>query len=764
MRSAFPVVLHRAVGAVALAAAWIGAPAALAGQSNGDEASASSTERRDLSGTPSIAIPRLTGPIELDGVVDEAAWEEITPFPMTMFSPTYEGAITEATEVRAGHDDQYLYISGRLFDSEPDKIRTNTLYRDLYSGDDLLAIVIDSYNDYETAVWFVVNPAGARNDRTVSNDADFSGGMPMNSDWNSYWDVETTQDERGWFVEFRIPFSTLGFQVVDDGVTMGFITYRYIPRKNERQLFPGIDPRWGGLGFAKPSQAQRVTMQDVHASKPIYVTPYALGGGLQTPVLNPAGSGWTVDRDPTREFGGDLRFSPTSNLSLDVTVNTDFAQVEADDQQVNLTRFSLFFPEKRQFFQERSSTFQFSTGGFTDRLFHSRRIGLDGGQAVRIYGGARAVGRLGGMDFGFLDMQTASQDGRSSENMGVLRLSQQVLNPFSSVGGMVTSRMGSNGEDNIAIGLDSDLRLVGDEYLTVKWAQTFDEAIEEESALESGSFLARWTRRKDDGFSYTGTFIRVGDDYLPRLGFQLRDDFTLYGGRAQYKWFHDAESPLRAVSVGLNTQHFYRNSDDSAESRSIAPELHAEWKGGAQVRITATSSFESVLQPFTVSDVAIGAEEYWFHDVSARLELPRSGLFRGDFTATAGSFYGGDRIGFAVNPSVTASKHLEVGAGYEVNQLDFPLLGASTTAHLARLKLQVALDTRVSLSTFAQYSNVSDLTSFNARFRYHFSEGTDLWVVYNEGLNTDRANGLDPRLPLSAGRTLMVKYSHALIF
>ena len=158
-----------------------------------------------------------------------------------------------------------------------------------------------------------------------------------------------------------------------------------VPRKNERQTFPAIDPMWGRLGFAKPSQAQRVVLRDVRQSTPVYITPYALAGFRRNPVL--AGppevqrAEWRTESDPTTEAGLDLRYSPTSNLALDLTVNTDFAQVEADDQQINLTRFALFFPEKRQFFQERASTFDFNTGGMFNRLFHSRRIGLDAGRS-----------------------------------------------------------------------------------------------------------------------------------------------------------------------------------------------------------------------------------------------------------------------------------------------------------------------------------------------------------------------------------------------
>jgi hypothetical protein len=473
---------------------------------------------------------------------------------------------------------------------------------------------------------------------------------------------------------------------------------------------------------------------------------------------------WTTASDPTTEVGLDLQVSPLSNLTLDLTVNTDFAQVEADDQQINLTRFPLFFPEKRQFFQERSSTFQFNAGGGSNRLFHSRRIGLVDGEIMRIYGGARAVGRVGGMDFGLLSMQVASGAAGGTENASVLRLNQEILNPWSSVGAMVTSRLGRQGGDNVAYGVDSTLRLFGDEWLTVKWAQTFDEPLDQAGGIQRGLAQARWERIQDEGISYSGEVVRVGRDYLPGLGFQDRRDFVFGGGHVQYKRFSGSESPLRSWSARTETGHFLRRTGGGAESRRTQPRFELEFKGGTQVRVSADSRFESVLLPFTVAGVEMPAGAYWFHQGELRYQRPRSAIFRGDFTATAGTFYDGTRVGVALNPTWTWSKYLELGAGYEVNRLEFTDRDQAVTTHLAQLRVQTALNTRVSLSALAQYSNVAELGSLNARFRYHFREGTDLWIVYNEGFHTERDLADVPRLPLSSGRTLMVKYTHTFIW
>ncbi len=756
-----PGFVHGLLAAVSVAGGHVAQP--LLGQ---NPPVAPAPETGDARTIP-IPLPRISGPIELDGIVDEPAWDDIEPLPITVFGPDYGAPPTEITDVRVAHDDRFVYVGGRLYDSEPEAVRTNTYYRDRYSGDDALAIIFDSYNDYETAVWFVTNPAGNRTDRTIFNDAQMTprAGMPSNADWNAYWDVATSRSDEGWFAEFRIPFSTLGFQVRGDEVTMGMIMYRIIARKNERHTFPDLDPRWGGIAFAKPSQAQRVTLRGVSRSTPVHITPYVLGGVRQTPELvddGVANAAWRTEREQSREVGLDVKYTPTSNLALNVTINTDFAQVEADSAQVNLERFALFIPEKRQFFQERSATFDFNTGGPFNRLFHSRRIGFDDNELTPIQGGVRAVGRVGGTDYGLLAMRTGAHGARSAENMGVLRLRQQVLNPYSNVGAMVTSRLGGHGGDNIAYGLDASIRPVGDEYLQLQWAQTFDEALNEAGALDAGLVRANWQRRRDVGFTYRVDFARVGRDYEPGLGFQRRKAYTYNAVEGAYGQFMDARSIFQSRGVRMTARQFLRNSDRTPESRELYPRLEFQFKDGASLDVGARAQFESIRVPFSIADVEVPVGDYWFHEATANFSLSRSDTFRGNFTANAGTFYDGDRLGLTLGPVWNASRHLELAVSYSVNKIDFPERDTATTTHLAQVKADVAFDTHLSFSVYAQYNGVDDLASINARMRYHFSEGTDLWIVYNEGLNSARDRNLIPREPLSAGRALSVKYSRTL--
>ena len=225
----------------------------------------------------SYYIPRINGSIKLDGLSNEPGWEAIEPLPLTMYQPTFGGTPTERTEIRIAYDDEYIYFSGRFFDSDPPSIRANSMYRDRYSNDDVFSIVLDTYNDNENALWFMTTPNGIRLDAAVSNDAEGRGRSWSNMNWNTFWDAATIQNEEGWFVEVRIPFSSLRFQDNDGHVEMGLIVNRFIARKNERVIFPAIEPNWSNGQF-KPSQAQKIVLEKVYSEKPVYMTPYTLGG------------------------------------------------------------------------------------------------------------------------------------------------------------------------------------------------------------------------------------------------------------------------------------------------------------------------------------------------------------------------------------------------------------------------------------------------------------------------------------------------------
>ena len=713
-------------------------------------------------GPDTLRLVRLNGPIVLDGRVDEPAWEAVPPLPLVVFAPQYRMPPTERTEIRVAYDDRYLYVSGRLYDSDPKGIRARTLYRDNFAGDDHFCFALDTYNDYQSAVWFCVNPAGTRGDQTIANDGDFS---TFNRDWNTYWDAATTQNDQGWFAEIRVPFSSLGFQEENGRVIMGLSAYRFIARKNERHIFPDIPPSVpAGFIPVKPSRMARVILEGVHRRTPVYVTPYGLGGFQQQAALNAEATGYEGVRDTRREVGLDVRYSPSPSLTLDLTANTDFAQVEADDQQINLTRFPLFFPEKRQFFQERAELFAFGLGGGPfNRLFHSRRIGLVEGRPIRLLGGVRLVGRRGGTDVGLLNMQTAAERGLPSENFGVLRLRQQVFNPYSNAGLMLTSRVAEDGSYNVASGVDALVRVVGDEYLTLRLAHTFEDG-QHARWLDASHLLLRWERRVEGGFSYAAELVRSGEAFNPAVGFLLRRNFTALDGRLQYLWFGGPRSPFRTFAVQGTLQGFRRNEDDQIESVLLAPALEAEFKSGHSLSLAYRANYESVPFAFAIApEVTIPVGDYWFHEAELRFESRPGTNIRPDVAVTAGQFYDGHRVSLLLQPALNLSRHLELSADYSLNRIRFPARDQAVNMHLLRLRVRAAYDVHLSLSAFLQYNSVSDQFDMNLRLRYNVRDGTDLWIVYNETLHTDR-EAWHPMPPRSLGRALLVKYTHTFIW
>lgn len=711
-----------------------------------------------------LPLPRLSSPIKLDGIVDEPAWETIAPLPLVMYQPTYKGAMSERTEIRVAYDDEAVYMSGKLFHRNVKDIRGNSFYRDRWSGDDTFALVLDTFNDNENAVWFYTTPLGTRFDTAVANDA-AAGRRDQNPNWNTAWEVKTTRHDSGWCAEMRIPFTSLSFQDENGRVIMGMIAYRWMAYNNERYIFPDIPPKWE-RGSNKPSLAQDVVLEGVFSRKPVFIAPYVLGGAEYTSQLNREASAYELAHERPRELGVDMKYNVTNNLTLDATLNTDFAQVEADDQQINLTRFSLFFPEKRQFFQERASTFEFGFEG-SNRLFHSRRIGLDiNGQPVRIYGGARLVGRVNTWDLGFLNLQTASSNAAPAENFGVLRVRRQIVNGNSNLGAIVTTKIDAHGERNLTYGLDGLLRPFGQEYVTLKWAQSLAEN-RGRASLRNSRIYFDWLRRNIQGLSYNLTYSRAGADYSPAMGFESRRDFSYVWNSIDYQIFTGERSKFRRHWLGHWGNVYTRNRDGSVESAWLHPFYYFETKAGAAAAISTEHSYEDVRQDFFLSSrdrVVVRAGRYWFHNAWLLFESPDGWHFRPDLTLRRGSFYDGHKTSALLASDWNLSKHLILGVNYEVNVIRFPERKQRFTSHLGRVRVQSALNNRLSFNAFVQYNSTAEALSLNARFRYHLGEGHDLWIVYNEGLNTEREplKAEEPRLQLTNSRSLMMKYTRAL--
>ena len=714
-----------------------------------------------------VTIKHMTGIVDFDGLPDEEAWNDASVFPLIMHSPNFGMEPSEKSHVMIGYNQEFLWIGARLYSKDPSNINSTSKKRDEESrSSDAFGIILDTYNDNENALAFFTLPTGARIDYTVSNDGEGGGGGPgrgsINRSWNTFWDVETTVDDKGWYVEMRIPFSSLRFQTENGKIRMGMILNRSISYANEMDSYPPIDPKYGFTAYLKPSLAQTIELEDIKPKKPVYIAPYVLGGYSSQYDLDETESEYLKQDKPKLEAGLDLKYSLTSNLTLDVTANTDFAQVEADDEQVNLTRYSLFFPEKRLFFQERSGIFNFSLGGMSDNLFYSRRIGIVDDEQVRIYGGARMTGRIKKWDVGILDMQTASHLDTPSENFGVARFRRQVINPNSYLGGIMTSRIGTDGSYNVAYGLDGIFRLFGDDYLDVRVAQTMEDTLENRVLSGDPTFFGiRWERRTDEGFAYDISYNYIGTQLNPDMGFLMRNNIHGFNTRFQYGWIPGEESKFFSYRAMLQARRSNRITDGNLESQEISPGWFFSTKKGFGLSLEYKFMKEGVEEEFLLSDDAvIPPGEYSFSAMEARIFTPQTKPVSAMIQLEAGGFYDGNVISVQATPRFNLSSSLNFSGAYIFNAINFPDRNQSMISHVGRLNILYMYSTKLSVSALIQVNNADEIFIGNFRIRYNPREGNDFYLVYNENRGFLVSENRYPVPPSYYGRTILLKYTY----
>ncbi len=708
-------------------------------------------------------VTRLTGPIVFDGVPDEEAWQSVPALPLTMHMPVSGNDPTQHSVVKIAYDDDYFYVSGVIYYSDKSKLRAIGKQRNydlLYTSG--FSFILDTFHDRENAVFFGTNPNGLRSDATIKNDCEDED-TDFNVSWNTFWDVETVITEQSWSAEFRIPFSSLRFQSVGGKTSMGITIMRWSPGLPELATFPNISPKLSNSYF-RPSQSATIEFEGLLSTRPLYITPYLIGGVGQLNELNVAGSAYHMSSTPKYDAGLDLKYGITNNMTLDVTFNTDFAQVEADDQMINLTRYSLFFPEKRVFFLEKTDAFDFS---FLEgsNLFYSRRIGIHGNQSVRIYGGARMTGRIENWDIGVMSMQTESFMDNPGENFGALRLKRNVLNPYSYVGGIATSRLGIDGTYNVAYGLDGHFRVTGDEYFTFRMAQTIEDDVDNKPLEPDPTrMLIRWQRRSRVGLGYDFTYAYSGAQYNPGIGFERKKNYHGPSGTISYTWWPGESSSLRIHSLALEG-FSYRNTltglnETVNTSVSWEYQLRSLYGGRVKADIFVEELADNLILGNNQAEVPPGSYSFVFFSPIFYTSPSRN--LSAVFASVAGNFYDGWRFSFYVEPSLKIGTDFDLGMTYYLDHVDFPGRETGFTNHILGFKGLMTLTTRTALSSFVQYNTAIDRVIANVRFRYNPREGNDFYVVYDEGMNTN-IHRSSPALPYSSGRTILVKYTYTFL-
>ncbi len=711
-----------------------------------------------------VQIKPLSGEIEFDGIVSEPVWKLCQNFPLVMHFPVFNNLPSEKDEIYITFDSEYLWIGAILHYENISNIVSTSKKRDEESeNSDAFGILLDSYDDNENALGFFTMPSGLKIDYTISNDGQGGGPGPdgnKNFTWNSFWDVKTVTAENAWHIELRIPFSSLRFQTVSNITKMGLIINRKISHNNETDTYPAIDTKYGRDANLRPSLGQTIVFKGIESRNPVYISPYIIGGASKSYDLNEAGNEYVSENDPKYDAGLDVKYNLNNNLTLDFTVNTDFAQVEADDEQVNLTRYSLFFPEKRLFFQERSGIFSWELGG-PQNLFYSRNIGISDGEPVRILGGARLVGRLGKWDIGFLDMNTAKFNGNPAENYGVVRLRKQVINENSYLGGILTSRVDFDGNYNVAYGLDGIFKISDVDYINIKLAQSQDKSINSKVFSADPSFLSvELQRRAEKGFLYEGKYAYWGKNFNPESGFIFLNNIHEVRSTLGYGWFPGEKSSIFKYSLETDFDITKRIDDKKIEAMEFATQFKMDLKTGYGIFVSLGYKKEGLLRDFHLpNNIVVVAGDYSFWGLMTHFNTPRTKKVVANISIDGGGFFDGKKFSTEFEPEFNLSSSLQLSATYKLDKVRFPSQDNSFTNNIARVKATYMLNTKLSVSSFVQYNQIDNIFLTNFRLRYNPRDGNDFYLVFNDLRNVDKSLST-PQLPAFLSQTILLKYTH----
>ena len=679
---------------------------------------------------------RLSAPLRIDGHLDDAVYTTVPPISdFIQMEPKAGEPATEKTEVWVFFDQQNVYVAMRAWESRPDLMIANEMRRDNFGiliGGDHVGFSLDTFHDGRNAFQFTVNPLGARFDGQSTNERQYNG------DWNPVWDVAVGRFAGGWTVEAAIPFKSLRYQPGAAQV-WGFNARRQIKWKNEVSFLARI-PAAFGIGRGSFAASLFPTLTGIDAppgSKNLEVKPYAVADLTTDRSGSPA-----IVNDPDGHVGLDVKYGLTQSLTADFTYNTDFAQVEADEQQVNLTRFSLFFPEKREFFLENQGTFSFgasATGvantpvGDTPLLFYSRRIGLNQGLEVPVLGGGRLTGRVGRFSIGAIDIGTrdAPKAGAAATNFSVLRLRRDILRR-SSVGVMATRRSvaQTGAGSNDAYGVDGAFAFFANLSVNTYWAKT-------RTAGRGGRDTSYRTQMEYAGDRYGAQIDRlvVGDSFNPEVGFVRRSNIRESVGQ-----FRFSPRPKRITAVrkfsGIGTYTYIEDGAGSLQTRTADGEFAIELQNSDRFSVGVLDDFERLGQPFAVTPTAkVPVGGYDFATARVGYVFGQQRPVSGALLVEHGAFYNGDRtsIGFS-KTRVNLTPRFSLEPNISINLIDLP--GGSFTTNLVGSRVTYTMRPLMFASALVQYNSTTRRTSANVRLRWEYRPGSELFVVYNEERDT----------------------------
>ena len=698
-------------GAALLATGLLLAPSSAFGQG---------TPRRSATAVRVETAPRI------DGLLDDEIWRSADPIgELVQVVPVEGAAPSEASEIRILYDQDTLYLGMRFYDREPDRIITTSRERDAnLDTDDYVQVLFDTFLDRRNAFWFQMNAGGSMSDALVTNN-----GQDFNKPWDGIWDARANVDAEGWTLEIAIPFKTLNFDPETD--VWGMNVQRTIGRLRE-------DSRWSGadqdLRFFNIFEAGDLTgIHDIRQGVGLDVVPFLTTNWTNDRVVPDK----AVESDP----GLDAFYRITPSLTLSMTVNTDFAETEVDERQVNLTRFPLFFPERRDFFLQDAGVFEFADLGRDLIPFFSRTIGIsDTGQEVPILAGAKLTGRAADYNVGALTTQIDEFGTQPSKNLSTARIARNV-GEQSTVGGIVTAGNPNESADNYVYGLDANYRtssFMDDRVLT---ASVF--GLQSYTANATGDDLAYGASiaYPNDRWTWYANYKEIQDNFDPALGFVPRKDIRKYGSGIGFRP-RPERSRVRRYEFSVDSAAVTDLDDKLQTAETELQPFGLEFQSGDAAGIETVHVFDRLNQDFDITDdVTIPAGEYEFAYARLEAETATNRVLSASATYRFGEFFDGTRVDYVASLRWRPGPLFRGELEYAQNDVDLP--GGSFTTKLSRIRTNFSFTHTLSWNTFVQWDSVSQTAGINSRLRWIPKPGQDVFLVFNETLD-EAGPGIDP--------------------
>jgi len=691
----------------------------------------------------------------MDGnVLGELLWKSVNPIKeLRQIKPSYGALASEKTEIRVAYTLKTLYVAVVCYDSAPDQIVVSDSRRDAdLSDDDSFLFIIDTYNDQQNGFLFGTNADGMEYDAQIDNEGEgnFSanrqqGGVVggTNINWDASWEVKTEKGDYGWSAEFAIPLRSIRFNG-GENKTWGINFQRNISKRSETAYWANLPL---GFDIKRLSLAGKMHGLNLKSPKNLKVIPYGLVQSIQNNHPPKNNSSKTA-------IGGDIKYSLTPGLTLDMTYNTDFAQVEVDEQQVNLDRFNLFFPEKRPFFLENAGQFSVGSPGEVD-LFFSRRIGIGtNGSLVPIIGGSRVSGKIGQTNVGLLSMFTDEVPNEETgavdiikNNYSVARVNHDFAAKRSSIGGVFVNRsgIGNDLDYNRVFAMDGKLGIGKKAQLSGYVSKSNTPGITKSDHAFNFLAVYNW-----NGWNLRAGYTEVGEGFNPEVGFLLRSAFKKPEFLIFKQWRPKNTGKLLEVRPHVSYRGYW-NFQNTHETGFLHVDNHWVWESGFEIHTGINFTKETVLTPFPISKVSVSAGEYNHQELQLVLMSNANRKFYFQTRTVIGGYFGGNRISSTNKATFRLGDKFNTEGVLNYNRLQLP--NGNANVFITGARLAYSFTPRMFLQSLVQYNNVSNITSVNARFGWLRNANTGLFVVINIIKDTDYLDALN-------NQSITIKYSH----